>query len=123
VSELRCPCVKDHVPNTKVLHRHHIVPKAWGGTDTSPALYEGEDGTLGNIVALCPTAHENVHRLLNEHVRRREVPPWKGCLEHYTMAERALVRLAWSWWNDGRGGTSLKPPYTSVKGVATVVLD
>lgn len=104
-----CGCVRDHVPNPKVLHRHHIVPRAWGGQDDEPVFHEG-----GNIVVLCPTAHENVHRLLNAYVRRKGEPTW-DFRQHYTYIERTWAKVAWDWWTED-SGPDAKPPYTSSAG-------
>lgn len=118
MTERHCPCVANHVPNPKVLHRHHIVPKSWGGTDTTPAHGDAlSDLTLdaANLIGLCPTAHENVHRLLNEYVRQGKTPTW-DFREHFTYNERLLAGVAWSWWrtNVPEGG---RAPYTTPAGV------
>lgn len=59
-----CRCVGSHVPKPRILHEHHIIPLAWGGADSKI-----------NTVALCPTAHANVHRLLTEWARAKSQQP------------------------------------------------
>lgn len=79
-------------------HRHHIVPKSWGGPNTSE-----------NIVDLCPTAHANVHHLLDHYVRHflqgMGDPPW-AIQKHYSAYVRALAARAWKHRPD-------YPTYTS----------
>lgn len=53
-----CLCVADHRPGVLELERHHILPRAMGGTDDP-----------GNLVWVCPTTHTNVHELLREMLR------------------------------------------------------
>lgn len=104
-----CPCVRDHVPNPKILHRHHIVPKSWGGTDTFPAVYMTDHTAASNVVHLCPTAHENTHRLLNLYVRAMAEPAW-DVRRTYTTMERWMAKTAWDWWTTMHEGE--KPPWT-----------
>ena len=52
--QVACRCSTKHVPKPTVLDAHHIWPHAAGGP-TVPA----------NLVWLCPTAHRNVHELLD----------------------------------------------------------
>lgn len=116
MTERYCPCVSDHVPNAKVLHKHHIVPKAWGGTDGSPQVVSKDVPGLidANLIGLCPTSHENVHRLLNEFVRQDGVPPWEFA-QHYTRMERLLATAAWDWWRVNEH--TAQPPWTTSGGV------
>lgn len=54
-----CEVHRRHVPQPRVVHRHHIWPQADGGPD---------DGW--NLVTVCPTGHDNIHaylRLLDTH--------------------------------------------------------
>lgn len=48
-----CRCVAEHRPPVLEYAYHHILPKSLGGPDDPD-----------NLVALCPTAHANVHELL-----------------------------------------------------------
>lgn len=114
-----CHCVRDHVPNPKVMHKHHIVPKAWGGTDAEPPSWMSDDQS--NLVVLCPTAHSNVHRLLNDYVRHKGKPPW-SLVEHYTHYERELAGTAWIWWSEHHD-IDVKAPWTTPEGVAVVYTD
>jgi len=86
--------VSQHVPEAHALAMHHILPKSWGGPDTAT-----------NKVALCPTTHENIHKLLNRYVKLGGVPPWWFRRSYGTYA-RELATRAW----DQR--PSDKPPYT-----------
>lgn len=62
-----CRCAAKHVPFARVHEAHHIFPKGWGG----PAN--------GETVALCPTAHANVHWWLQAFRRAKGVvPPGSG---------------------------------------------
>lgn len=60
-----CDCVTRHVPRATHVHRHHILPLAWGGDDSE-----------GNIVWLCPSSHEHVHILLRAYRREGKEPSW-----------------------------------------------
>lgn len=59
-----CPCVKRHTPQPRSLDYHHILPESWGGT-RDPS----------NMVWVCPTAHRNIHSLLDLYVRYKGTPP------------------------------------------------
>lgn len=89
-----CKCVGQHVPEVHAPAVHHILPRSWGGPDV-PA----------NRVVLCPTTHENVHKLLNAYVHAGDVPAW-SLRRSYSAYARGLAQLAW----DQR--PSDKPPYT-----------
>ena len=52
-----CGCVTRHHPHPRFNHLHHIVPLSWGGSDDP-----------SNIIALCPTSHENIHMNLRKWV-------------------------------------------------------
>lgn len=83
-----CLCVRDHNPNPMEPHDHHIIPKSWGGPDTPE-----------NKVKLCPTAHSNVHHLLDHYVRHFRAglgePPW-AIQQHYSPYIRGLAAKAWA---------------------------
>lgn len=80
-----CVCVRRHVPHPRFNHLHHIIPLAWGGTDAPD-----------NVVALCPSSHENIHMTLRRwvkagHPTRTNFTPyvldltmraWESHLEH-----------------------------------------
>ena len=76
-----CRCVGSHVPKPRLLHEHHKVPLSWGGADTRD-----------NTVALCPTAHANVHRLLVEWTRARSQQPIGSGGNQFIYS---LAALAW----------------------------
>lgn len=81
---MRCLCVADHNPNPMRFHVHHKIPRSWGGSD------EPE-----NLVVLCPTTHNNVHKLLNEYVRIDAIPSWE-IRSRYGSLARSLARHAWN---------------------------
>lgn len=122
MTEQYCPCVTNHNPNTKRLHKHHIIPKAWGGTDAEPMVYEHEDGVVDNLISICPTSHNNLHKLLNEYVKLRAEPPWSSVRQYYSAMERWMAKTAWDWWIE-TNGVDIKPPYSSTYGVDTIDLD
>lgn len=82
--ERKCLCVGQHVPEAHVLNRHHILPKSWGGANTAD-----------NLVDVCPTTHENVHKLLDQHVRLGGVPPW-DYRRRFSPFARDLAARAWA---------------------------
>lgn len=49
-----CRCSGSHSPRPLVVHSHHIHPQGHGGSDDK-----------SNLVWLCPTAHYNVHHILD----------------------------------------------------------
>jgi hypothetical protein len=49
-----CACVERHSPRPYLVDVHHVWPKSWGG----PNIAE-------NRTVLCPTAHVDVHVLLD----------------------------------------------------------
>ena len=79
----RCLCVTQHVPEAHVLNRHHILPKSWGGPDVPE-----------NLVDLCPNTHENVHKLLDQHVRLGGIPSWEY-RRRFSVYARDLAARAW----------------------------
>jgi 5-methylcytosine-specific restriction endonuclease McrA len=78
-----CECVKNHNPN--VLHDdiHHIWPKSEGGPDH-----------IDNLIPLCPTAHDEVHRLLRAYEKHNGTPPW-SIRRHYNKHIREVAALGW----------------------------
>lgn len=92
---MTCPCVSNHNPEPRLLHRHHILPLSWGGK-REPA----------NEIKLCPTTHENVHTLLNHYVRAGTIPSY-AILRTFGAFARGLAAEAWM------KRPSDKPPYTS----------
>lgn len=89
-----CVCVGQHVPEVHAPATHHIVPLSWGGPNVE-----------ANKVVLCPTTHENVHKLLNAYVHAGGVPDW-SIRRQYSVYTRTLAQRAW----DNRPND--KPPYT-----------
>jgi hypothetical protein len=64
--ERKCVCVKNHNPEPRELHRHHVWPTGKGGPDISE-----------NLLWLCPTTHSNVHMLWREYEKCESTPPWE----------------------------------------------
>lgn len=91
-----CKCVKRHNPSNPKDVTHHIVPKAWKGSDHPT-----------NLIKVCSNAHERQHDLLNEYVRYGRKPPWE-VLKTYSVFHRQLAAKAW------RKRPTDKPPYTAV---------
>lgn len=103
--ETQCKCVADHNPNPMNDNKHHIVPLSWQRQAGIELLAED------NTVMLCPTAHENVHTLLNAYVRNNGVPPKWEVLQHYSPFVRRLAERAVAWW--GEHASDEKPPFTA----------
>lgn len=91
-----CVCVANHSPTPQAINRHHILPLSWGGPNT-----------VTNLVDVCPTTHENIHRLLNAYVKVQGVPAWE-IRRLYSPYVRDLAARAWAQ------RPSQKPPYTLV---------
>lgn len=81
---MTCPCVRNHTPEPRELHSHHIVPRSWGGPDTPT-----------NRIALCPTGHVNTHHLLDAYVKAGGDPGWE-VRRRYTRTCRQLAARAWA---------------------------
>lgn len=79
----RCKCVRTHVPKVTHVHRHHILPKSWGGGDE-------ED----NIVWLCPSTHEHVHILLRAYRQYEGTPPWE-VRKQFNPYVREIAKQGW----------------------------
>jgi hypothetical protein len=80
----RCACVADHNPNPMELHRHHILPLAWGGA-----------AVPDNEVWLCPTSHANVHELLRAYQTHEGVVPWV-IRKRFSRYIRTLAADGWA---------------------------
>lgn len=92
----KCSCRATHRPAPHRLNRHHALPQSWGG----PTV-------LDNLIDLCPTAHVNVHMLIDLYTTGHgEVPP--ATLRTFSLLERRLAKWAW----DQR--PSDNPPLTSL---------
>jgi hypothetical protein len=78
-----CRCVLHHNPNPMELHRHHVLPLAWGG-----------QATPDNEVWLCPTSHANVHELLRAHERYEGAVPW-AIRKRFSIYIRSLAADGW----------------------------
>lgn len=76
-----CRVHHSHAPEPKVFHRHHVVPRSWGGGS-------------GETVDVCPTGHYNVHHLIDAYVRAGGDPGW-DVRKHYGPFERSLAERAW----------------------------
>lgn len=89
---MTCLCVANHSPAIgELIQHHHVVPLSWGGPNTP-----------GNKVDLCPNAHELVHRILNEGVRRKAWPDW-AYLQHFNWWIRGIARRGWDTYTDTAG--------------------
>lgn len=96
-----CACVAGHSPEPVGTQRHHVVPVSWvrdGGIPYDP-----------ETVALCGTAHDNVHALLNHYVRRGGLPVWE-IRRQFGPYIRELAAIAWE------RRPNEKPPWTSASG-------
>lgn len=78
-----CLCVKEHNPNAVQFHVHHIVPLAWGGADVQD-----------NEVLICPTTHDNIHRLLREWKKAGGRPAWR-IEKNFGPYARRLAQQGW----------------------------
>lgn len=83
-----------HSPRPNYSELHHILPMSWGGPDVAD-----------NRIAICPTGHANVHRLLDALRRGGDVD-----LRGWGPGERALGMRGFEEWrnetkgaDDGRG--------------------
>lgn len=83
-----CHCVSDHRPKVTHVHRHHILPIAWGGPDTDD-----------NIIWLCQTSHENVHILLREYRKLKDLPPWEF-RQQFGGFIRTLAAQGWNRYQE-----------------------
>lgn len=81
---MTCPCCVTHTPKPYRLDNHHVIPAAWGGPTTA-----------ANLIAICPTTHENIHQLLNEYQRINGVPPWSFRCQFNAYA-REKAAEAWA---------------------------
>ena len=62
----QCGCVKDHTPEPRELHRHHVWPTGEGGPNTR-----------ANLRWLCPTTHSNAHKLWRAYEEAGGTPTWR----------------------------------------------
>ncbi len=81
-----CGCVTKHVPKVMEFHNHHIVPKYMGGRDIK-----------ANKQFVCPTAHANIHHLIDRFEEHGVRPPG-SVLKHYSSFVIDLAQRGW----DGR---------------------
>jgi len=94
VTAAPCGCVARHSPRPVSFDDHHVLPKSWGGAE-------------GRLVKLCPTAHRNVHALLNIYVHHMG-PPTAAELRLFNPFIRALAAEAWAQH-------PANPPYTQAQ--------
>lgn len=73
-----------HSPASYVAVVHHVVPLSWGGPDVA-----------ANKVTVCSNTHEATHRLLDDHIRFKGVPPWEHRRRFNPLA-RDLAARAWA---------------------------
>lgn len=95
-----CSLHRSHQPRPVVIELHHLLPRAWEHAFPSPTTLPAgavpghdADGPLWDVrtVALCPTAHRNVHAALVAMVRGR---PHVGSPRERKVARLALSRAA-----------------------------
>lgn len=79
----QCVCVKNHTPEPRELHRHHVWPTGEGGPDIAV-----------NMRWLCPTSHSNAHKLWREYNAHNGRPPGQ-VLRMYSAYVRELVDDGW----------------------------
>lgn len=82
--ERRCLCVRDHTPEPRELHRHHVWPLGEDGPDTA-----------ANLRWLCPTSHANAHKLWREYDKAGGEPTW-AIRRVYGAYVRQLVADGWA---------------------------
>jgi 5-methylcytosine-specific restriction endonuclease McrA len=63
---------------------HHVVPMAWGGSDTA-----------ANSINICGNAHNNVHALLRAYQRVGGTPEWE-VRRRFSPYIRALAARGWT---------------------------
>lgn len=84
VGERHCPCVANHTPEPRELHRHHVWPLGKGGPDVRE-----------NLRWLCPTSHASAHRLWRAYDAAGGTPPW-AVRAPYGRYVRQLVADGWA---------------------------
>lgn len=79
------PCTyhRQHLPEPRVNHRHHVWPLGDGGPDTAE-----------NKVVICPSGHYNIHHLIDEYRLHGGVLSY-SVTRRYSRAERVLAKLGW----------------------------
>lgn len=87
----RCECVTDHNPNAVQLHVHHILPLSWGGAKEK-----------ANELLICPTTHDNVHRLLREYKKANGRPSW-NVEKYFGVHARELAAEGWKRFQEVSG--------------------
>lgn len=75
-----CQVHGSHRPHTEVNERHHIWPLGHGGPNKA-----------ANLVVVCATGHNNIHRLLDLLIAGKGAVAMSE-LRRYTLAERDLAR-------------------------------
>lgn len=73
-----CRCTANHAPKPTVIDAHHVWPKSAGGPTTP-----------GNLIWLCPTAHRNVHELLDAWHRAGKIAPAQHANRHVLAVAKA----------------------------------
>lgn len=88
----RCKCVKNHTPEPRELHRHHVWPEGKGG----PTITE-------NLRWLCPTTHSNVHKLWRAYEKQKGEPSGIITRQYNSYVQR-LVADGWAQMMGATGG-------------------
>lgn len=82
--ERRCFCVRDHRPEPRELHHHHVWPLSAHGPNVA-----------ANLRWVCPTTHATIHKLWREYAHHGGPPP-PEILRGYSAYVRGLVTLGWT---------------------------
>lgn len=86
IGERRCLCAKQHTPQVDPheLERHHVWPLGKGGPDIDE-----------NLLWLCASMHNQVHRLWR-YSERYDGPPPTWILKHFSRYARKVVAEGWA---------------------------
>lgn len=90
-------------PTLHTIQRHHHPPLSW--RDKLRAANPAVDQSWWKVVPLCGIDHDEVHALLDAHVRFHGVPPW-ALRRTYSVFARKLAAECWA------SRPSDSPPYT-----------
>lgn len=77
-----CDCVRRHAPLPEANEVHHLHPLGLGGTSST-----------ANRIALCPTGHDIVHRIIADFLNNGITPV--GSRNHYLWELAKTAHEAW----------------------------
>ncbi len=80
---LPCEVHKAHTPRSHINEKHHVWPLGHGGPDIPT-----------NLVVVCATGHNNIHRLLELMLRGNGQVAYPT-LRQFTTGERQYARLGY----------------------------